>query len=156
MRGTQKYRRKSAWKRRKCADVSICGLRMIQNTQEIKRTLCNWTKQDKMCKFSRKTSFSSYVQHKKTTTENKQTVKSTYLVSVGDGKLWLTNFLDVPLLVYFWGLYVLSRTIIQFSSTDGTSWLLMRCISSLRLNVSLLFIKCCLVLKLSVKERPKK
>ena len=27
---------------------------MIQNTQEIKRTLFNWTKQDKTCKFSRK------------------------------------------------------------------------------------------------------
>ena len=35
----------------------------IQNTQEIKRTLFNWTKQDKTCKFSRKSSFSSYVQH---------------------------------------------------------------------------------------------
>ena len=70
MRGTQKYRRKSAWKRRKCADVSICGLRMIQNTQEIKRTLCNWTKQDKMCKFSRKSSFSSYVPQKNRKTNN--------------------------------------------------------------------------------------
>ena len=30
----------------------------------LKRTLCNWTKQDKTCKFSRKSSFSSYVQHK--------------------------------------------------------------------------------------------
>ena len=36
----------------------------IQNTQEIKRTLFNWTKQDKMCKFSRMSSFSSYAQHK--------------------------------------------------------------------------------------------
>ena len=34
------------------------------NTQEIKRTLFNWTKQNKTCKFSRKSSFSSYVQHK--------------------------------------------------------------------------------------------
>ena len=33
----------------------------IQNSQEIKRTLFNWTKQDKMCKFSRKSSFSSYI-----------------------------------------------------------------------------------------------
>ena len=35
-----------------------------QNTQEIKRTLFSWTKQDKTCKFSRKSSFSSYVQQK--------------------------------------------------------------------------------------------
>ena len=34
----------------------------IQNTQEIKRTLFNQTKQDKTCKFSRKSSVSSYVQ----------------------------------------------------------------------------------------------
>ena len=37
----------------------------FQNTQEIKRMLFNWMKQDKTCKFSRKSSFSSYVQHKK-------------------------------------------------------------------------------------------
>ena len=36
----------------------------IQNTQEIKRMLFNWTKQDKTCTFLRKSSFSSYVQHK--------------------------------------------------------------------------------------------
>ena len=34
----------------------------IQNTQEIERTIFNCTKQDKTCKFSRKASFSSYVQ----------------------------------------------------------------------------------------------
>ena len=34
----------------------------IQNTEEIKRALFNWTKQDKTCKFSRKSSCSSYVQ----------------------------------------------------------------------------------------------
>ena len=37
---------------------------LIQNTQEIKRTLFNWTKQDKIWTFSRKSSFSSYVQQK--------------------------------------------------------------------------------------------
>ena len=31
----------------------------IQNTQEIKRALFNWMEQDKTCKFSRKSSFSS-------------------------------------------------------------------------------------------------
>ena len=35
---------------------------MTENTQEIKRTLFNQTKQNKTCKFSRKASFSSYVQ----------------------------------------------------------------------------------------------
>ena len=42
----------------------------IQNTQEIKRTLFNWTKQDRRCKFSRKSSFSNYVQHKNRKTDN--------------------------------------------------------------------------------------
>ena len=44
----------------------------VQNTQEIKRILFqeikrilfHWIKQDKTCKFSRNSSFSSYVQHK--------------------------------------------------------------------------------------------
>ena len=48
----------------------------IQNTREIKRTLFNWTKQDKTCKFSRKSSFSSSIQHK-----NRKTNNSTYFVS---------------------------------------------------------------------------
>ena len=62
------------WKLRGQGDVCRKKVRMnhltmlrwllIQNTQEIKRTLFNWTKQDKTCKFSRKSSFSSYVQHK--------------------------------------------------------------------------------------------
>ena len=42
----------------------------IQSTQEIKRTLFNWTKQDKTCKFWRKSSFSSYVQHYNRKTNN--------------------------------------------------------------------------------------
>ena len=36
-------------------------------THKIKRTLFNWTKQDEMRKFSRKSSFSSYIQHKNKT-----------------------------------------------------------------------------------------
>ena len=47
----------------------------IQNTQEIKRTLFNWTKQDKTCEFSRKSSFSSYVQKKKKTQKNQQLIQ---------------------------------------------------------------------------------
>ena len=46
---------------RQWSDVCII---MIQNTQEIKRTLFNWSKQDKTCKCSRKSSSSSYVQQK--------------------------------------------------------------------------------------------
>ena len=69
-------------KKKKWADVScwfwnpFVGLMVrhwgfkIQNTQEIKRTLLNWTKQDKTRKFSRKSSFSSYVQHKNRKTNN--------------------------------------------------------------------------------------
>ena len=44
--------------------------RGIQNTQEIKRTCLNWTEQDKTCTFLRKSSSSSYVQHKNTKTTN--------------------------------------------------------------------------------------
>ena len=36
----------------------------IQNTQQIKSTLLNCAKQDKTCTFLRKSSFSSYVQHR--------------------------------------------------------------------------------------------
>ena len=53
----------------------------IENTQETERRLFNWTKQDKMCKILRKSSFSSYVQQKSRKTNN-----STYLVSVGMGE----------------------------------------------------------------------
>ena len=52
---------------------------MIQNTQEIKRTLFNETKQDKTCTFSRKSFFFKLCTTTKT--EN-QTINSTYLVSV--------------------------------------------------------------------------
>ena len=58
------------------------GKVLIQNTQEIKRTLFNWTKQDKTCKFLRKSSFSSYVQHK-----NRKRNSSTYFVSAECGRL---------------------------------------------------------------------
>ena len=43
---------------------SIMSWCEIQNTQEIKRTLFNWTKRNKTCTFSRKSSFSSQVQNK--------------------------------------------------------------------------------------------
>ena len=43
---------------------------LIQNTEEIKRTLFNETKQDKTCTFLRKSSFSSYVQQKNRKTDN--------------------------------------------------------------------------------------
>ena len=53
-----------------------CGLNdchsEIQNTQEIKRTLFNWMKQDKTFKFLRKSSFSRYVQQKQ---KNKQLIQ---------------------------------------------------------------------------------
>ena len=78
---------------KECKAFSI----LIQNTQVIKRTRFDWTKQGNMCKFSRKSSFSSYVQHKQTTRANfrgssrfqvtytinteKQTMNSTDLVS---------------------------------------------------------------------------
>ena len=47
-------------------------LPLVQNTQETKRALFNWQKQDKTCRFSRKSSFSSYVQHKNR--KNKQLI----------------------------------------------------------------------------------
>ena len=49
---------------------------LFQNTQEIKKTLFNWMKQDKTCKSSRKSSFSSYVQHKHRKTNNEFNLSS--------------------------------------------------------------------------------
>ena len=46
---------------------------VVQNSQEIKRTLFDRMKQDKTCKFSRNSSFSSYVQHKHR--KNKQLIQ---------------------------------------------------------------------------------
>ena len=45
-----------------CHNQCVVTILLVQNTQEIKRTLFYQTKQDKTCKFSRKSSFSSYVQ----------------------------------------------------------------------------------------------
>ena len=67
-------REKKIWNRVDCQRSE----KKIQNTQEIKRTLFNWTKQDKTYKFSRKSSFSSYVQEQNWKTK----INSTYLVSV--------------------------------------------------------------------------
>ena len=53
-------RKKQFWNRVDCQRSE----KKIQNTQERKITLFNWTKQDKTCKFSREWSFSNYVQHK--------------------------------------------------------------------------------------------
>ena len=74
--------------------------RKVQNTQEIKRTLFDWTKQDKTCTFLKKSSFSSYVQYIK----NRKTNNSTYLVSVGCGRLAEgkgTKAVQVELIVCF-------------------------------------------------------
>ena len=50
----------------------------------LRRTLFNWTKQDKRCKFSGKSSFSSYIQHREEKNKNKQTKtnKQTNLLSL--------------------------------------------------------------------------
>ena len=55
------------------ADLTASILKKIQNTQEIKRMLFNWTKLEKICTFLRKSSVSSYVQHKKQ--KNKQLIQ---------------------------------------------------------------------------------
>ena len=73
--GHQK-KKKKIWTRIDCQ----CSEKKIQNTQEIKRMLFNWTKHDNTSKFSRKSSFSCYIQHK-----NIKTINSTYHVSVGCG-----------------------------------------------------------------------
>ena len=64
-------------KKQNKTELTVRVLKKDPNTQEIKRTLINWTKQDKTCQFSRKSSFSSYVEHK-----NRKTKNSIYLVSV--------------------------------------------------------------------------
>ena len=50
--------------------------------KRLKRTLFNWTKQDRTYKVSRKSSFSSYVQHK----NRKQTVNSFSLCQLDAGR----------------------------------------------------------------------
>ena len=72
----------------------------IQNTQEIKKMLFNWTKQDKMCKFFRKSSLSSYTQHE----SKPQRIDLKYLVSVrcsedGGNKILILCQLDAQRLV---------------------------------------------------------
>ena len=54
--------------------AQLRGTRASLHAMEgVKRTLFNWTKQDKMCKFLRESSFSSYVQHKNR--KNKQLIQ---------------------------------------------------------------------------------
>ena len=91
----------STWPLEECARVFYCVLLTIttekkiseteltarvlkkrSKTHEIKRTLFNWTKQDKTCKFLKKSSFSTYVQQK-----TRKTNYSTHLVSFGCGRL---------------------------------------------------------------------
>ena len=74
--------------------------KLIQNTQEIERTLLDRTKQDKTCKFSRTSSFSSYVQQQ----NRKQTINSTYFVSVGCGRLAEGKGLEADSCVTWFGL----------------------------------------------------
>ena len=45
-----------------CHNQCVVTILLVQNTQEIKSTLFNQTKQYKTCNFLRKSSFSSYVQ----------------------------------------------------------------------------------------------
>ena len=52
--------------------ASILREKKIQNTQEIKRTLFDWTKKDNTCTFLKKSSFSSYVQNKQTKQKKQQ------------------------------------------------------------------------------------
>ena len=59
-------KKKKIWNRVHCQRTE----KKIQNAQEIKRTLFIWTKQEKTCKFSRKSSFSSDIQHKNRKTNN--------------------------------------------------------------------------------------
>ena len=56
----------------RCSDEEWATVAQRSTTRKrSKRTLFNWKKkQDKTCKFSRKSSFSSYVQHKKRKTDN--------------------------------------------------------------------------------------
>ena len=70
--------------------------RLKKHTQKNQQTkqrkhLFNWIKQDKTCTFSRKSSCSSFVQHK-----NRKTNNSNYLVSVGCGRLAEGKGHDTP------------------------------------------------------------
>ena len=79
-----KRRTGTDWTKKSETELTASVLKKTQNTQETKRTLFNWLKQDKPCKFSRKSSFSSYVQKKtikknqnKQTNKNKKTNRKT-------------------------------------------------------------------------------
>ena len=68
-KNNQKKKKKIKKKEKRCTHgitvvKSDTETKKIQNTQEIKRTLFNWTKQVKTCKYLTKSSFSSNVQHK--------------------------------------------------------------------------------------------
>ena len=71
------FRQLAFSKKKSEAELAASILKKDPITQEIERTFFNWTKLDKMCKVTRKSSFSSYAQHK-----NRKTNNSTYLVSV--------------------------------------------------------------------------
>ena len=58
-------------KKKSETELTASVLKKIENTQEIKRTRFNWTKQDKTRKFSRKSSFSSYEQQQQKTQQQK-------------------------------------------------------------------------------------
>ena len=62
-----------------CNQHSTC-----KTHKKVKRTPLNWTKRDKTCTFSRKSSFSIYVQHKKT---EKQTINWLSLRQLDAGRL---------------------------------------------------------------------
>ena len=53
-----------------------------KHTKRLKRTLFNWTKQDKRCTFSRKSTFQATYKIK-TEERKKNPINSTYLLSVG-------------------------------------------------------------------------
>ena len=50
--------------------ASVLKKKRSKTNKRLKKTLFNWTKKDKACKFSKKSSFSSYIQHK-----NKQLIQ---------------------------------------------------------------------------------
>ena len=55
-----------------CWRFCLCVCKKIQNTEEIQRTLFNWTKQDKTCIFSRRSFFQATYNIK---TKNKQLIQ---------------------------------------------------------------------------------
>ena len=93
-----------------------------QNTQEIKRMLFNWTKQDKTGKFSRKSSFSSYVQQKNIKTNNSTSFLSVGYWRLAEGKGHETESVNPPLCQFLMKFIMVINLVCVKTSAEMTTF----------------------------------